>query len=260
MKPLRKWREFAADNRNFPQFLNKKAAKVFSSAVLAIFVPPVIGLLIVKYSMLFMNTQEESWGLFVFLVFLVSSLIQLFTLILYFLPINSRLKKRPIVDLLDLEKKIRENASDPVNGIPSDVFLMEIIQKEINAEIMEKQKILSGWKDIRYVKLPWHGLPLKSKFAVMTFALMGLLSLAWGIVLVTGNMPRHPTPPGIFDTTTASGRVAQAMRAGEIDILLGLIVIIVGLVAILLTQTFFTKMTSRSDEALKAFMSDMKIK
>ena len=251
---ISKMARYLRNSRNAPQFLSEEARGVFMLGLLALMATPGLAFAVYQFMLSAKNlTIAQAGAELPFKIFLVAMVVSLIIGALLF----SMLKRERTV--LDLEELLEGVSADelfnPENPVP--VFT-ERIRARLQQDYARIRRAHAHLADLQYRWMSWRDLSAFRKVSFVMVLAIGVASFAYGVVLLAGLVPPRPMPASI-DLTRPNGMILRTLRSGQVDMILGLVLVFMGAITGFFSTRFFVRMTSKSDEALKRFMEEMNI-
>ncbi len=251
---ISKMTRYLRNSRNAPQFLSEEARGVFMLGLLALMATPGLAFAVYQFVLSAKNlTIAQAGAELPFKIFVVAMVVSLIIGALLF----SMLKRERRV--LDLEELLEGVSADelfnPENPVP--VFT-ERIRARLQQDYARIRRAHAYLADFQYRWMSWSDMSAFRKVSFVVVLAIGLATFAYGVVLLAGLVPPRPTPASI-DLTRPNGMILRTLRSGQVDMILGLVLMLMGAITALFSTRFFMRMTSKSDEALKRFMEEMNI-
>jgi len=245
------------DERNYPQFLNKKArSTVVFLLVGALFLPSFALAIVMQEAQIrnhFVRQETLVAGL------TCAALAQMVIALLIVFPLFSREKEKMIVDVDELMEVMHKEEGEVIDSRDRAVALVRHIKGLYEAEFRDLDKQARNWDDLVVKRVRWRDMSLGKKLVQVASVGFPLALAGWSVALMLGYMPKHPRNPAL--DATPNGRLMNEFFSGDHDFIIGLFIFAF---CVIMAHMFYhmgrTDYRSKSDDALKKFMGEMGIK
>lgn len=248
---------FFRDDRNYPQFVNRKARTIVLASLMAALLLPWIALAIMLEIAVARNNVAGPNTLVNGL--LIAGAIQLVFASLFVSKLFSEEKEKVIIDPDELLDVINTALDDPTRTSDPSMAIIEHIQRLERTRLRDLEKQINNWKDLEVKHLGWRDMKLGKKI-LYSFSLLLPASLAaYSLCLMFGFVPTHQHNSAL--DATPNGRMMNEFFSGKYDFIIGLFVLVFsGAMFMMFYHMGRVDYRSRSEDSLKGFMKEMGIK
>lgn len=206
----------------------------------------------------FTNKTIEQAGPFLpATILFVVAVVQMIIFVVVLAPLLDSFKHRAIFDIDNLRAEIRRKEGD-ISEVIVETTVDQLVKVMIE-EHEEIEKIKADNADIRVRKLSWSDLSVGRRALMIFLSIVAVGLVVYGVMMALGFVPPKPLPSDL-DVTRPNGKFVAALRRGEVDEFLGFLGILMGVMLAFFVRGLFYRMISLSNESLKEFMREMKIK